>query len=467
MKNKSSHLLPLTSYLLPLTSYISLLTSHLSRLASHHGLRRYGANTAWLFSEQVLRMVAGFFVGVWVARYLGPEKFGIFSYSLAFVSLFGGIAKLGLDGIVVRDLVKEPEKKEIYLGTSFWLKLIGGIITFLIITIILLIQSILTSHLFTSTNLYILIIAFGIIFQSFEVIDFYYQATVQAKYISVRKMIQLFLSSIIKIILVLVKADLIWFVLVTLFDAISLAIFSWWIYKSQGLPNFIKYFDLKVAKRLLKDSWPIASSSLFIGVYRKIDQVFLQNLCDSQSVGIYNAAMRLIEIWLFIPVIVNLSLYPALVNAYNKSKELYYKRMENLFMLYSVIFMSIGIIFVFFSNKLVIFLYGLKYIESAKILPLLTWSSIFISAETIVGSILRIENKTKYVLYSTIWGAILAIILNPILIKKAGIFGATYTFLISTFTASLLFLLFYNETRKIFFLALKSILFIPLAKRLI
>ena len=488
----------LTSIIHNLTFKIQNSKFKIQNLFSHKGLRRYGVNTAWLFTEQILRMIAGFLVGVWVARYLGPEKFGIFSYSLAFVSLFGGIAKLGLDGIVVRDLVKEPEKREVYLGTSFWLKLIGGIITFLIIIIALIFQSVLryfpslihnpkfiiqnlnvshlslltsyishlTSHLLTSTNLYILIIACGIIFQSFEVIDFYYQATVQAKYISIRKMIQLFLSSIIKIILVLVKADLIWFVLVTLFDAISLAIFSWSIYKSQGLPNFIKYFEWNTAKRLLKDSWPIALASLFIGIYRKIDQVFLQNLCDYQSVGIYNAAMRLIEIWLFIPVIGNSSFYPALVSAYHKSNRLYNERIENLFMLYSAIFIVIGFIFVFFSDKIIVFLYGLKYIESAKILPLLIWSSIFISAETIVGSILRIENKTKHVLYSTIWGAIPAIILNPILIKKAGIFGSTYTFLISTFTGSLLFLLFYKETRKIFFLALKSILFIPLMKRL-
>ena len=112
----------------------------LQQVLNHQGIRRYGANTLWLFAEQVLRMVAGFLVGVWVARYLGPEKFGLFSYALAFVSIFQEIAKLGLDGIVVRDLVQEPEKRDVYLGTSFWLKLIGGVITFLIITIILFIQ---------------------------------------------------------------------------------------------------------------------------------------------------------------------------------------------------------------------------------------------------------------------------------------------------------------------------------------
>ena len=68
---------------------------------------RYLKNTSWLFGEKVLRMVMGLFVGIWVARYLGPEQFGTFSYSQSFVGLFTAIATLGLDGIVVRELVKK------------------------------------------------------------------------------------------------------------------------------------------------------------------------------------------------------------------------------------------------------------------------------------------------------------------------------------------------------------------------
>ena len=86
---------------------------------THQGFRRYFVNTSWMFAEQLLRMVAGLLVGIWVARYLGPEQFGIFSYAIAFASLFSNIAKLGLDGIVVRDLVKEPEQRGIYLGIVF------------------------------------------------------------------------------------------------------------------------------------------------------------------------------------------------------------------------------------------------------------------------------------------------------------------------------------------------------------
>jgi len=462
----------LTSTIHNLTFNIQNSKLKIQNLLSHGGFRRYSANTAWLFAEQILRMIAGFLVGVWVARYLGPEKFGIFSYSLAFVSLFGGIAKLGLDGIVVRDLVKEPEKREIYLGTSFWLKLVGGIITFSIIIIVLIFQSVLkyfpslihnpksiiqnlilthlsllTSYLFTSTNLYILIIAFGIIFQSFEVIDFYYQATVQAKYISIRKMIQLFLSSIIKIILVLVKADLIWFVLVTLLDAISLAIFSWWIYRSQGLPNFIKYFERNTAKRLLKDSWPFIWVAISVVIYERIDQVMLKNMINDYSVGIYSAAVKITGVFTSLSPIFAYSFFPALVNSKKESNKKFEKR---LIYLYSFAFwftLLSSLIVWKFSKEIVIIIYGNKFIETHVVLSIYIFTIIFAYMGGISSRFYIIENVQNLFAVNLTISAIMNIFLNLLLIPKFGLNGAAIASLISFGFSSYISNIFFKKTR--------------------
>lgn len=93
------------------------------------GFRRYFTNTAWLFLEQVLRIIAGLFVGIYIARYLGTEKFGIFSYVLVFVGFFRIISKLGLDSIIIRELVNYPNGVDLYLGTAFWLKFGAGALT--------------------------------------------------------------------------------------------------------------------------------------------------------------------------------------------------------------------------------------------------------------------------------------------------------------------------------------------------
>jgi len=77
----------------------------INQLKQHKGFMRYFRNTSWLMGERILRMGVGLFVGIWVARYLGPEQFGLLSYAQSFVFLFTAIATLGLDGIVVRELV--------------------------------------------------------------------------------------------------------------------------------------------------------------------------------------------------------------------------------------------------------------------------------------------------------------------------------------------------------------------------
>ncbi|MFM6021572.1 MAG: oligosaccharide flippase family protein, partial [Dolichospermum sp.] len=99
----------------------------LSFLKSSDKLREIIANTGWLFADRILRMGVGLFVGVWVARYLGVQQFGVFNYATAFVALFSTLSTLGLDAIVVRSIVREPEKRSQILGTAFWLKLFGGI----------------------------------------------------------------------------------------------------------------------------------------------------------------------------------------------------------------------------------------------------------------------------------------------------------------------------------------------------
>ena len=138
----------------------------LQSLKSNQGFMRYFRNTSWLFAEKILRMFVGLFVGIWVARYLGPEQFGLFSYAQSFVGLFTAIATLGLDGIVIRELVKDESRRDELIGTAFWLKLIGAFGVLLVLAV---------AVNFTSndsyTNTLVFIIASATVFQAFNVVD--------------------------------------------------------------------------------------------------------------------------------------------------------------------------------------------------------------------------------------------------------------------------------------------------------
>ena len=211
----------------------TLVLKRFQNIRNYKGIRRYFFNTSWLLVEKIMRLVAGVLVGIWMAKYLGPKSFGIFSYSLSFVAILGPVAKLGLDHIVVRDLTKYPDKRDEYIGTAFWLKIIGAVVLLFMIAV-----TVRATSNDDVTNLYIFIIASGVVFQSFDVVDFYFQSKVLNKYVSICKIMQLGISSVLKIALILLDAGLFWFVLITLIDNIF-NIF--WIYNF----NFIIYFSKK------------------------------------------------------------------------------------------------------------------------------------------------------------------------------------------------------------------------------
>lgn len=426
----------------------------------HQGFRRYFANTSWMFAEQILRILAGLFVGIYVARYLGPEKFGVFSYAIAFASIFSTIAKLGLDGIVVRDLVREPSHRDLYLGTAFWLKLGGAIVT--LGAIAFAVQ--LTSNDRT-TNLYIFIIASGTIFQSFEVVDFYFQSKVLSKFVSICKLTQLLISSLLKLYLIFTGADLIWFVLVSLMDQITLALTLYIAYRYQKVGGFFRYFDSAMAKQMLLNSWPLIFSGLVVMIYMRIDQIMIKEMLGEREVGLYSAAVRISEMWYFIPVIITNSLFPSIVNAKKVSEELYKIRLQRLYTLMVWAAIAIALPMTFLSDWLVALLYGEAYREAGSVLMIHIWTGIFVSLGVASGAWLINQNLQPFAFYRTFSGAIINIILNLVLIPAYGMIGAAIATVIAQVMAALVFDVFTHKTRVAFVMKLKTLYFADLFQR--
>ncbi|WP_198666600.1 flippase [Marinomonas shanghaiensis] len=403
-------------------------------LRHHQGFLKYLKNTSWMMAEQFLRILAGLFVGIWVARYLGPEQFGLFSYALAFTAIFAGIAKLGLDGIMVRQLINEPEKRDVYLGTAFWLKVIGA---FVVMGLMALIVPFTSND--ATTNLFIFIIATGLVFQSFEVVEFYFQSQVLAKIISICKVIQLVISSCIKIYLVISQSDLVWFVVVTAFDTLSIAISYFFAYRIRKNPSFYKRFDLNIAKQLLKDSWPLMFSAIVVMIYMRIDQIMIKEMLGEYEVGIYSAAVRLSEALYFIPVLISASLFPAIINAKKISNDLYKLRMQRFYTLMIWLAILISLPLTFLSDWFVFVLFGEEFTQSSNILKIHVWASVFVFLTVVSGKFLTNEGKTQKVFFRNFAGMCSNVLLNLYLIPDYGGEGAAFATLLSWFIAGYLY----------------------------
>lgn len=413
---------------------LNKLRKEISKSDNYSGFRRYAVNTSWMLAEQVLRVISGLVVGIWVARYLGPEQFGLFSYVLAFTAIFGGFTKLGLDSILVRELLNRPESIDIYLGTAFWLKFIAALLMSIFATIIAVLAPV-----DKITSLFVNIILVGFVFQSFEVIEFYFQSKVLARVVSVCKFLQLVFSCLVKICLILNESELVWFVCVTAFDFLSLAIGYVIAYNIKGGKLFFKRFDVCVAKELLKDSWPLMFSSVFAVIYLRIDQLMIKEMLGSHELGVYSAAVRLAEAFYFLPALITASVFPAILNARKLDVHLYYSRLQALYSILVWLAISIGVVFSFFGAAILVCLFGNEYAAAGNVLVVYAWSSVFVFVSAGFGRYLIAENLAVINMYRVVLGAFLNVVLNLFLIGRYGVIGAAYSTLVSLFFVNYVF----------------------------
>ena len=425
------------------------------------GSKRYFANTSWLFFERISRMVITLLVGIYVARYLGPSNYGLLSYAQSFVVLFSAIATLGLDNIVVRDLVKNEKKSDELLGATFILKVAGSIVLLGMLAVVVRFT---TNDNFT--NLLIFIIALATIFQSFNAIDFYFRSKVLSRYTVYAQTASLISAAIIKILLIYFKMGLIYFAAVMVVESVILAVGLIAMYIKQKLNIFNWKIKFDLTKRLLKDSWPLILSGVAISIYMRIDQVMIKQMVNLGAVGNYAVAVRLSEVWYFIPMAIASSVFPAIINAKKVSEKLYYGRLQKLYDLMTWLAVGIALPITFLANDIIRLSFGIQYQDAAGVLRIYIWAGIFVFLGVASSQYLIAENYTRVLFFVTFMGMIANVILNIILIPKYGINGAATATLLSQFMVAFSIILI-PKTRKNFILMFKSFSLISCIRRVL
>jgi polysaccharide transporter, PST family len=410
------------------------------------GLRKFLGNTGWLLADKLIQMGLGLLVGVWVARYLGPDQFGVLSYALAFAGLFSPLAKLGLDKILVRDLARRPLSKEETLGTAAVLKFLSGI------GVLLLSVAIISAINPQDNQVRILvgIVAAGTLFQSFETIDFWFQSQVEAKYSVWAKNGAYFLVSLFRIILIQIEAPLLAFAASYLLEQFLMGVGMLIAYRLTG--HFIQawHFSRSRVKELLQDSWAVIISGVVIMIYMRIDQIMLGQMIGSEAVGVYSASVKLSEMWYFIPGAITQSFFPSIIQGKELGKETYDRRMQKLFNLMALLSYGIAIPLTFLSTDIIRLIYGSDYIEGGASLSILVWAGLFVSLGLARGCWIITEGLMKFSAATNAIGAGVNVLLNFLLIPRYGITGAAIATVMAQAIAAYLANSIYPSTRSIF-----------------
>ena len=410
----------------------------------HAGFQKYFSSISWLFFSKIVGMLIAFFVTALVARYLGPEKYGTLMYAVSFVGLFSFLASLGIDQILYRDIIKHPEREAQILGTSFVLKIIGGI-SALVITLLF---SFFLTHDLLEKKL-IFIISLSYIFQAFNVINYTFQARLENKKLSYITIATNILLSLLKIGIVLSNKGILFLSAVLVLEPIIYGLFFIFYY-SKYFGSIRKWgFDKQVAKTMIVSSLPLMFSSIFVIIYSRIDQVILKNFINAEAVGLYSSAVTLSEVWYFIPTMVVSTLFPSIIYAQQNNAHTYGKRIIKLTLFLVIVSSCIAVIGTVFARQILHLVFGLGFIEAYKVLQLYIWSGVGISIGTIVIQYLIAEKLSSVILYISIIGMVINVTLNLLFIPQYGITGSALATLISYTVGPLTFLLFKEPRNKI------------------
>jgi O-antigen/teichoic acid export membrane protein len=364
------------------------------------------------------------------ARYLGPSDFGVINYAASVVAFFVPIMQLGLNSTLVREIIAKPEREGEIMGTAVTMSFASALL------------SILGIFAFTSianrgeTETIVVSVLYGslLLFQCFELLQYWFQAKLLSKYHAISALFAFALTSAYKIYLLVLGKSVYWFAVAQSLDFLIIAVALLAIYIKRSDQRMS--FSFMTAKELFASSKYYIVSSLMITLFLQTDKVMLKIMIDDAACGIYSAAATCAGMTSFVFSAIIDSLRPIIFENKGKSEEGYKKTVTALYTI--IIYLSLlqSLVISLFSGVIIKLFYGAEYLDAAPTLAVLVWYTTFSYLGAVRNIWILAENKQRYLWMINASGAALNIVINLILIPHIGILGAA--------TASLITQLFTN-----------------------
>ena len=409
-------------------------------------------NVGWLFLNRILQLVCSLVVGLWLARYLGPANFGALNYALALTGLFSFFAAFGLKDIVVRDIVRAPDLAGVILGTSAVLHMIGALTAFLLLMVSI-------NYLRPNDSMMhgiVAILGGVLLFKFSDLALYWFESEIQSKYIVWTQLVVLVSFSAIKVLLIVNDGSLLSFAWVSLAESAALATLLLLVFHARGFSITKLSFNSARALSLLRDSWPLALSSLAILVYMKTDQIMLGALLGDSEVGIFSAAVKISEVWYFIPAAVVSSVFPVILKHKFSERQLYSRQMQHLYDFLTAISLITAFLIAIFSEQIIRVLFGDQYMAAAEVLRVHAWAGVFVFIGVARSKWVVAEGLQLLDALFIACAAALNVAGNFYLIPRYGPVGAAVMTVVSQLASVQLFPLMHKKTREAAIMGFRS-----------
>ncbi len=381
---------------------------------------KFSQNTLWLIGGRVYQMMTNLLVSVLMARYLGPSNYGLINYAASWTALFTSVCTLGINSILVNELLQNEEHEGTILGSAIGMRLASCALSS--VTIVAL-SAVLNPG--DPTTVWIVAIYSGaLVFQAFDTINYWYQAHMRSRVIAVVAMIGYTAVTLYKVVLLVTQQSVAWFAASHIVEYAVVAVLLVFSYCCHANARQRLRFSLKTGKDLLRRSYHFILSGMMVAVYGQMDKIMLKSMLDDAAVGCYSAALAVCSMWPFVISAVIDAARPIILSEYSRNYEKYKRLLTILYGAIIYVSLAVGTLITVCSGLIIRLLYGDEYMVAREALCIVTWYTAF-SYLGVARSIWLVpHNQIKYEKYIAGCGAMANLCFNAVMIPLWGINGA-------------------------------------------
>lgn len=408
-------------------------------------------NAFWLIGAKVYHVAVNLVVSLLMARYLGPSNYGLINYAASFAALFTSVCTLGINGILVNELIHD-NRKGLLIGSSIGMRLISSLCS--VVTIVALAYALNPDE--PTTIWVVLIYSTTLIFQSFDSINCWYQANLESKVTAKISAVGYTVAAVYKIWLLVTEKNVMWFAASHVVEFALVAILLLNAYRVHAGREHRLRFTLRAGRKILSKSYHFILSGMMVAVYGQMDRLMLKSMIDEASVGYYSAAVSITSMWPFILSAIIDSAKPVILEKHGSDRQVFERYLIRLYG--SILYISFGaaVAISLLSKVIIYLLYGQAYMPARGALCILCWDTAF-SYLGVARSVWMVPNgKQKYEKYIAGSGAVCNLILNAVMIPVWGVNGAAIATLVTQIFTNFIVGFFFREIRENNILILKA-----------
>lgn len=409
------------------------------------------SNAGWLITAKVIQMVINLVVSILTTRFLGPSNFGLLNYGTAYTSFFIPLCTLGINSILVKEFVAHKYDEGTIIGSALVMRAVSSILS--VIMIFSAVSLIDTNE--PTTILVTVICSIGLIFNIFEVLNYWFQSRLQSKITAIIMLLAYVFMAGYKIILLILKKSIVWFALATSVDYICVAVLLLIFYKKHKGSKL--KFSSSCSHYLLKTSYHFILPSMMVAIYGYVDKFMLKQIISDAEIGYYSTAVTVCSMWSFVLTAIIDSVYPTIMEAFKGDRKQFEKRNKQLYAIVFYLSILMSATIVILGKYIVLILYGKDYLPAVGPLRIITWYTAFSYLGVARNAWIVCEDKQKYLKYIYISAAISNVLMNLLLIPLWGAVGAALASLVTQIFTILFVPFFIKELRQNNILLLEAI----------